>query len=499
MEAEGRLGELLSTCDVGGQAERCGNAGRRPAANGREAPEAHRRRCADHDVYSPFRNTLGRGYQRAGEPRVRPGDCRAPGGAPAEDEDGASYSLNGQSKYRRQSTSPMTVLPNVEVPTTFAYGTPAEVVFGNGSSRSAGERVAALGVQQVLLLVDKGVVNAGLSGPVEESLRAAGVRWDTFDDVAGEPTDRTVQAALDRTNECRPEAIVAMGGGSALDTAKAAAAIAANGGRVMEYLNRERRVERAGVPVVAIPTTAGTGSEVTPISVIIDVDRRFKGGMSGPLLMPRLAICDPELTRGLPPGVTSNSGLDALTHCVECYSNTVFNPYAKLLALEGVRVLGRHLRRAVAHGGDLATRWQTMWGANLGGLCIAKAGTGDVHAFAGPISGRFGVPHGRANAILLPYVMEFSLPGAVEAYADIAQALGEPVAGLSRLAAAERAVAAVRRLIADCGGPQRLAAFGVSEADVDSLTHDGFGRGARATNPRIATEADVAAIYRACL
>jgi alcohol dehydrogenase class IV len=250
---------------------------------------------------------------------------------------------------------------------------------------------------------------------------------------------------------------------------------------------------------VAIPTTAGTGAEVTPIAVIIDTGRRYKGGMSHPLLMPHLALCDPELTLGLPAGVTANTGIDALTHCVECYANTVFHPYAKLLALEGIRVIGRHLRRAVAHGGDLATRWGMLWGSNLGGLCIARAGTGDVHAFAGPVSGMFGVPHGRANAILLPHVMAFSLPGAVEAYADIAEALGEPVAGLARLAAAERAVVAVRRLIEECGGPTRLSDFGVAEEHIEAMTTDGYGRGNRATNPRIATRDDVAAIYRAAL
>lgn len=388
---------------------------------------------------------------------------------------------------------------NVQFPVPFSFGTPAEVVFGSGTVRTAGERVAALGVRRALFLVDQGVLAGGLATPVEDSLRAAGVEWETFSGVAGEPTDRSVQAAADRANDLRPDGIVAMGGGSAIDTAKAVALVGANGGTVLEYLNRQRTAERGGVPVVAIPTTSGTGAEVTPISVIIDVDRRFKGGISGPLLMPRLAVCDPELTLGLPPSVTANSGIDALTHCLECYANTAFHPYAKLLALEGLRVIGRHLRRAVVHGGDPAARWGMMWGANLGGLCIARAGTGDVHAFAGPVSGLFGVPHGRANAILLPHVMAFSLPGAIEPYADVAAALGEPVAGLSRVAAAERAVGAVQRLIADCGGPQRLADCGVQEGDLVALARDGFGRGNRATNPRVATKEDIEAIYRAAL
>ena len=395
--------------------------------------------------------------------------------------------------------STMSATPPIQLPATFAYGTPAEVVFGNGASKIAGERVAALGARTALLIADRGVFAAGLAQPVEQLLAAAGVRCETFDQVAGEPTDRSVQAAVERVLEVRPDALVGMGGGSAMDTAKAAAVVAENGGTVRDYLNRQRPITRPGVPVVAIPTTAGTGAEVTRVSVIIDVDRQYKGGISGPLLLPRLAICDPELTLGLPATVTANSGIDALTHCVECYANTVFSPYAKLLALEGVRVIGGALRRAVAHGGDLATRWQMLWGANLGGLCIDRAGTGDVHALAGPVSGMFGVPHGRANAILLPHVMAFSLPAALDAYADVAAALGEPVAGLSRVQAGERGVEAVRRLIADCGGPLRLSECGVREEHLEALTRDGFGRGTRATNPRIASRDDVAAIYRAAL
>ncbi len=384
-------------------------------------------------------------------------------------------------------------------PSTFSYGTPAEVVFGNGTARSVGDRLVPLRAQSVLIIADHGVVQAGLAEIIQQSLDAANIPWTLFADIKGEPTDVSVQTAVEAVTSSRADAIVAIGGGSALDTAKAAAAIASNGGTVLDYLHQERQVTHPGVPVVVIPTTAGTGSEVTPLSVIIDTGRQYKGGVGGVHMMPRLAICDPELTVGLPALVTANTGLDALTHCIECYANTVFNPFAKLTALEGIRVLGANVRRAVAHGGDLATRWEMLWGAHLGGLCIARAGTGDTHAFAGPLSGMFGVLHGRANAILLPHVMEFSLPGAVEAYAEVAVALGETVSGLTTLAAAERAVTAVRRLVTDCGGQQRLSEFGVREEHLEVLTRDGFARGNRATNPRIATREDVLAIYRAAL
>jgi alcohol dehydrogenase len=271
----------------------------------------------------------------------------------------------------------------LHLPATFAYGTPAEVVFGLGAASTTGERVAALGAHSVLVIADKGVAAAGIVASVERSLRSADVSSESFSEIAGEPTAYSVQAALDAAHALRPDAVVAVGGGSSMDTAKAVAAILANGGGVIQYLRRERHLERPGVPVVVLPTTSGTGAEVTPISVITDEEKRWKGGISGPLLMPRLAICDPELTLGLPPLVTANTGIDALTHCIECYANANFHPYAKALALEGVRVIGKHLRRVVAHGGDVSARWGMMWGANLGGLCIARAGTGDVHAQAG--------------------------------------------------------------------------------------------------------------------
>jgi alcohol dehydrogenase class IV len=387
----------------------------------------------------------------------------------------------------------------VQIPSTFSFGTPSSVVFGNGAVAAAGENVSAWGARRVMLIADKAVADAGLLARLEESLESVDIAWETLSVTAGEPTDRSVQAAVDAARELRPDAILAMGGGSSMDTAKATSAIVENGGSVLEYLRRERKIERAGVPVAAITTTSGTGAEVTPISVITEVDRRWKGGLSGPFLMPRLAICDPELTLGLPSAVTANTGIDALTHCIECYANSTFHPYAKALALEGIRVIGQNLRRAVSHGADLSARWGMMWGANLGGLCIARAGTGDVHAFAGPISGMFGVAHGRALAILLPHIMAFSLPGAVDAYADVAEALGETVDGVSRIVAAERGVEAVRRLLADCPGALRLSECGVSENDITALTEDGFSRGDRTINPRAATRDDVEAIYRAAL
>jgi len=388
-------------------------------------------------------------------------------------------------------------VPSVKFPVAFSYGTSAEVVFGNGTSGLVGKYLLALAARKVLFIVDKGVSAAGLCERVEKSLGAAGVVWETYDAITTEPTDSSVQGAVNLIMSCNPDAVVGMGGGSAMDIAKAAAAIAANGGTVLEYLRKQRELKRPPVPVIAITTTSGTGAEVTPFSLVTDVERQLKMMIEGPLIMPKVALCDPELTLELPPLLTANTGLDALTHCIECYANRIFHPYAKFTALEGIRVIGRHLVSAVANGGDLATRWYMMWGANLGGLCIARGFTGDVHAFAGPISTKYGVPHGRSNAILLPHVMQFSLPGAVDAYADIAEALGENIEGLSRVAAAERAVFAVRRIVVDCGGPQRISQCGVRKEDIENIARDGFGRGNRLINPRIATREDVEAIYRA--
>ncbi len=393
----------------------------------------------------------------------------------------------------------MATYPEVQFPVPFAYGTPGEVVFGNGVSRTVGERITALGAGKVVFIADSGVHSAGLHERVAESLRAANIEFHIFITAPGEPTDLSVQKAVDLIMDVKPDAVIGMGGGSAMDTAKAAAPVSANGGSVIEHIHHRGRLKKAGPPVIAMTTTSGTGAEVTPTTVITDTARKYKDGISGTLCMPRLSICDPELTIGMPVVATANAGIDVLCHCIEAYTNMRFNPFSDTVALQGIRIVGRYLCPAVTHGHNLAVRWQMMWAANLGGLAIAHGGVADIHAFAGPVSGHHGIAHGRAIAILMPHIMAFTLPAAIDRYADIAEALGEPVAGLSRIAAAECAVTSVRRLVADCGGAQRLSELGVGEEHIDVMARDGFGRGSRANNARICGADDVATLYRAAL
>jgi len=249
------------------------------------------------------------------------------------------------------------------------------------------------------------------------------------------------------------------------------------------------------VPCVAIPTTAGTGSEVTVFAVITDRARRFKMTVGSPHLVPQVAVCDPELTLSMPQPLTAATGMDALTHAIECYVNTVHNPIAKTLALEAMRLIGRALRTAYANGRDLRARTEMLLASTLAALAFTRTRLGDVHAMSHPLGAHFDIPHGVANAILLPYVMAWNLIACTDTYPQIAEALGEPVQGVSRRAAAEAAVDAVRRLARDVQIPERLRDVGVTREAIPRLTEDAMKSGNVLVNPRATTAADIAALF----
>jgi len=259
------------------------------------------------------------------------------------------------------------------------------------------------------------------------------------------------------------------------------------------------KVSQPPLYTVAVPTTAGTGSEVTQYAVITDLHRQYKLTVGSPLIIPRLAVVDPELTYSLPPALTAATGMDALTHAVESYTNNVYHPLADLLAEEAIYLIGRHLRTAVANGRHVEARRQLLYASLLAGLAFNYTRLGNVHAMAHPVGGWFDVPHGVANAILLPHVMEFNLPACLERTAHIASLLGEPVEGLSLVAAARRGVEAVRQLAADVGIPANLRAVGVEATRLEEMVADALKSGNVAVNPRQTTAADIEQLFRAAL
>lgn len=380
---------------------------------------------------------------------------------------------------------------------SFEFQLSRKLVFGWGESGRLAERVTDRSVERVLFVSDPGVVAAGLLDRVKAPVEAAGCTVAVFSEVEPDPRVETAERAVEAARDADAELIVGVGGGSSLDIAKVAAVLRTNGGHPLDYAGTGL-VPKPGLPTILIPTTAGTGSEVTPIAVLSDHQEQLKKGIVSEHLYADVALVDPELTRSVPARVTAYTGMDALTHVIEAYTNRFANAFIDTFALAGIRLMGGSLRKATADGDHRRAREQMALGSLYGGLCLGSVNTGAVHAMAYPLGGMFNVPHGLANSLLLPHVMRRSLIGDLEKYAQVAEALGEPTEGLSLRDAAERSVVAVERLLADVGLPR-----GLGELDIPADAIPEMAAGAMKVtrlmknNPRVFTEADCAAVYRA--
>jgi alcohol dehydrogenase class IV len=359
-----------------------------------------------------------------------------------------------------------------------------EIIFGRGAVRRVGEAVRQLGAQQVLLITDPGLVAAGLHTEVEQSLDAAQVSVDRFDGGQAKPTVDAVAACVAAAQGKEYDALVALGGGSNIDLAKAAAVVLRHGGSVDAYFG-QHTVPGPILPLVAVSTTAGTGSEVSAASVLADPANNRRGAILDNHLRPDVAIYDPLLTVSCPRQVTADAGIDALTHAVEAYMVVTYDtqlgpadpvgvyqgryPLSDTLAERAIALVGKYLRRAVYKGGDLEAREGMHLASLLAGMSFSNAGLTAVHALEYPVGVSTGCTHGAGNGLFLPHVMAYNVPACPEQLANVARLLGEEVSGLSARDAAERAVAAVERLNEEIGIPTRLRTLGVKEDDLRSL------------------------------
>jgi alcohol dehydrogenase class IV len=370
------------------------------------------------------------------------------------------------------------------------------LLFGAGALAQLPTAVKSLGATRALIVTDPGLVKAGLHQRVVQVLDAAGVAHATYDQVEPDPRIAIATACLAALRASGADVLIGLGGGSALDIAKVAAVLATNGGEVKPLIGVDQ-VPKAGLPVIAIPTTAGTGSEVTPIAVLSDSDAHLKKGIVSPHLYPAVALVDPELALGLPARVTAFTGMDALTHAIEAYTNRFAQPFVDTFALEAVRLAATHLRRAVHVGSDIEARTGMALCSLYGGMCLGPVNTAAVHALAYPLGGTFNVPHGVANSLLLPHVMAANLPADLAKYARIAEALGERIAGLSPSEAAARSVVAVQQLAADVGIVTRMRDLGIPESALDGMA-DAAMQVTRllGNNPRVLGRDDVRRIYQ---
>jgi alcohol dehydrogenase class IV len=367
-------------------------------------------------------------------------------------------------------------------------------MFGAGVSQQAGQQARALSIRKALLVTDAGLVETGIPQKIAAALEEAGVRHVLFSDVQSNPTAGQVAAGRDVYQREGCDGLVAVGGGSAMDLAKSVGVLVTHGGRITDY-EGAGKVTQPIPPLIAIPTTCGTGSEVTVYSVITDEARKYKLTVVSPLLCPKMALVDPELLAGLPARLTAATGVDALTHAIESYTNLVVDPLSEALNLRVMELVAENLRPAVANGDPNALAGMAL-ASTMAGVSLSNTRQGLCHAMAHPVGGYAGVHHGVANAILLPHVMQFNLIGNPEKYANIAAAMGEPVDDLSVMEAAEISVDAVRRLTYDVGIPQTLREVGVTDDMIAPMAEDAMLSGNIRINPRRVTVEDVIAVYQ---
>ena len=379
------------------------------------------------------------------------------------------------------------------------FPVPTDIHFGCGMVRSLPERLGALGARRAMLITDPGVRAAGVLDQVTRVLQEAAVDFAVCDKVKPDSGSALIDETVAEAKAAGADSIVGIGGGSSLDTAKAVAALATNAGSALEYVGLHK-IRNRPLPMIAIPTTAGTGSEVTLWSVFTDETRAVKAAIGSILIYPAVALCDPDLTLGLPPNVTAAPGMDALAHAIECYTNNNCQPISGALALRAMELIGRYLRSAVLNGGNRQARYGMMLASTMAGIAMNPTRLGLAHALAMPLgSWDLRVPHGVVLAITLPNVMEFNYRAEPDRFVDVARALGEAVDGLPRRAAAARAVSAVRELAADIGIPKGLGEFGVSAKHVRPVVDEAMKSGNVPVNPRHTCAEDLARILEQSL
>ncbi|MEW6137068.1 MAG: iron-containing alcohol dehydrogenase [Thermodesulfobacteriota bacterium] len=379
------------------------------------------------------------------------------------------------------------------------FQTTPRIVMGPGSADSVAAEVKRLGANKIIIITDPGLVKTGIVDRFEGLLNKAGFSLGRFDAVEPDPRYEVASQAAEFAKSSGADLILGIGGGSSLDIAKVAAILVTNAQPIGSLFGIDL-VEAPGLPLILVPTTAGTGSEVTPIAILSDHQEKLKKGIVSPHLFPASAILDPELTLGLPPSVTASTGMDALIHAVEAYTSKNATPLTDLLAVQAMKLLFENIRTAYANGSDLQARSNMLEGSMLAGMAFANAGVTAVHAFAYPIGAEFHIPHGVANSIMLAAVMEFNMLGNLRKFAQMAELFGEDTIGLSERKSAQLAVDALRTLAADLRVPSHLSEFGVKEEDIPSLA-EGVMKVTRllANNPRELGHQDAVDIYRSVL
>lgn len=369
---------------------------------------------------------------------------------------------------------------------------PQKIVFGTGCIQTFTDDYLALGLKRLFVLTAP-PIRPLLEQPLA-ALQAKGVAIEVFQDIVAEPTVSDFNHIIALARQFRADSVVGIGGGSVLDVSKLVAA----------FINSQQQVEQCfgtgfirekGVWLACLPTTAGTGSEVSPNAILLDERDHLKKGIVSPYLIADAAYVDPKLTWTVPAKVTADTGMDALTHCIEAYTNKFAHPAVDIYALQGIRLIAANLERAVKDGTDVEAREAMAFGSLYGGLCLGPVNTAAVHALSYPLGGEFHIPHGLSNAILLPSVMKFNMPSAIRRYAEVAVAMGcQP--GRDDDETARRGVDFIYRLADAVGIPKTLTALNIPQTAVDGMARAAMEvQRLLKNNPREVTEQDARDIY----
>ncbi|KHF42025.1 iron-containing alcohol dehydrogenase [Halalkalibacter okhensis] len=375
---------------------------------------------------------------------------------------------------------------------------PKSIFYGQGSFTKVGEETVKLG-KKALLISDYVMKELGNLERCHSLLENSGVDFVDYLEVASEPTDKYVYEALELTKAEQCDVIIALGGGSCIDTAKAVAVLATNGGEISDYMNLQTLAKVNPLPLVAIPTTAGTGSEATDVTVITNTSNDVKMMIKQPAFMPEIAIVDPVLTVSSPKNTTSATGVDALTHALEAYISKKAHPFTDHMALSAIKLITENILTAYHNGADVEARDKMIYGSMQAGIAFSNASVCLVHGMSRPIGALFHVPHGISNAMLLPAILEYTKDSCITRLAEIGQFLYPEVKGFTDEAMADKVVTTILELCQSLNIPN-LKTWGVDEKEFEvvlgKMAKDAIESGSPANNPKVPTEEEIISLYR---
>ena len=378
--------------------------------------------------------------------------------------------------------------------TTYSFALPTRIEFGPGISRTAAAEAKAMGATKVLLVADQGVIKAGLTTAIEEALQQEKIPYAIFDQIVPNPRDVDCAAGCEFAQKEGADVIIAIGGGSSMDTAKAIGVLLTHGGVIQDWCGFQL-LQREITPLIAVPTTAGTGSEVTPFAVITDSQQHVKLNVFDPKAAPKVALVDPEMLLNLPSKIMASCGIDAMTHAVEAYTCNVASPHTDAYALYAIDIIAKNLVKAVKSP-DLASCTDMMLGSTIAGIAFGFADVGAVHCMAEALGGRYDTPHGVANAVFLPTVIKFNAPADYQKHADVARYLGVDTSGMTIEQAALAAASALEQLCRDVDIPKFRELPAVDPADFEALAIAAEKNVSTPSNVREIKAADFLQLFR---